>query len=126
MAAKCQEPDTICHICYSVEDMQIKDDIIEAQNILLEDTIEYFESLIAFQDSALNNNLNYFGARKDTFLYTVSGVTDSISVEVNKKGRNIEITLIDENKRSHLDLKNDKRTSIFATENKTVGLLSVD
>jgi hypothetical protein len=101
MAAQCQEPD------------------------LHGFTTEYVDSLqaiIDYQDSIINVGFNYYEARQDTFLYTIRGITDSLSVEVNKESRNIWITLIDGAKRTHLDLFNNKRTITLAEENATVGL----
>lgn len=91
---KCQEPDTI--ICYSEEDIQMKNDSIQIQkdiihlkDVLLNETIEYYENIIVslvVQPDSFNINTGYNG----------------IEIIANREGNNIKLSIIEGLKRSHL------------------------
>lgn len=103
LSAKCQSPDTI--ICYDEADMQ-------AQKLLLLDTIEYFEGLITFKDSIINNTLDAYQANRDTFNYTIRGINDLIEIVIDKRGEDISFDFVDGDidRRFHFYYSNKQRS----------------
>lgn len=88
MAWKCQEPNIVC---YSEEEMQIKNDSIKAQNVLLNVVINNCNSAIA---ELQGRNI----VKADSYEYIVQGVSDSLRIRVNKDHLNTTIIITDEYK----------------------------
>lgn len=80
LSCKAQDPDTI--ICYSEEDVQV----------LLADTVTYYEGIIqAFGDVVNSNHHLFFRDTLRIEVYDSAG----ISIDLIKRGQNIEVVLRD-------------------------------